>query len=105
MKKLLVLFVVVIGATCMTANIAVAGSGQKTIQFTTAYPEVGVTCKGQRIVTTGTNASVRDRETCVVTDQSLFPAGTYPIAPLAHEDFPNSISWDGVRRVLLERPR
>jgi len=91
MKKLLVLFVVAMGATWITASIAVAGNGQGTIQFTAAYPGVGATCKGQRIVTTGPNATVRDRETCEISNQLLFAAGTYEIFP--PDGNPATLAW------------
>ena len=99
MKKLLALFVMVVAATSVAASVAVAdpGKGVPTVQFDVSYEAFPggptITCKGQRIVTTGPNASVRDRETCQVTDQSAIPAGTYPIVPLAEFDFPNNIAW------------
>ena len=54
MKKLLALFVAVVAATCVTASVAVAspGNGVATAQFTATYGSF--TCKGQRIVTSGT---------------------------------------------------
>ncbi len=97
MKKLLVLSIAVVAAISVSASVAVAvpGNGVATVQFAVEYTvgSATITCKGQRIVTTGPNASVRDRETCVVTEQSLLPAGTYPIVSPGDEDFPNSISW------------
>ena len=91
MKKVLALFVAVVAAVCVTASVALAdpGTGVATAQFTAAYGSF--TCKGQRIVTSGTNASVRDRETCDVSGQ-LLPEGRYDAG--ATTDIPNfKLGW------------
>ena len=91
MKKLPALLVAVVAAICVTASVAVAdpGNGVATAQFTAAYDSF--TCKGQRIVTSGTNASVRDRETCDVSGQ-LLPEGKYDVGTVT--DIPNfKLGW------------
>jgi hypothetical protein len=91
----LALVVMVLAAASVTASVAVAdpGNGVPTVQFAVDYA-VGpytVTCKGQRIVTTGKNASVRDRETCTVDTQSFLAEGTYTVQ--LPDGNPNTFSW------------
>jgi hypothetical protein len=100
MKKLLALMVMLVALSCVAAGVAVApasGEGVPTVQFAVEYEAFPggplIACKGQRIVTTGPNASVRDRETCHLNDQTLIDEGTYPIVPMADVDFPNNVGW------------
>ena len=101
MKKLLALFVVVVAAISVTASVAVAapGTGVPTVHFTAAYGPF--TCKGDRITTSGTNASVREQETCSVAGQFL-AEGKYAIGAVL--DFANfKVTWysdlDGIQAV------
>ncbi len=109
MKRVLALFVAVVAAICVTASVAVAdpGNGVATAQFTAAYGSF--TCKGQRIVTSGTNASVRDRETCDVSGQ-LIPEGKYDVGAVFDianfklvwaSDYEFSVSPGGVVRLAV----
>jgi hypothetical protein len=109
MKKVLALFVAVVAAVCVTASVAVAdpGNGVATTQFTATYGSF--TCKGQRIVTSGTNASVRDRETCDITGQ-LIPEGKYDVGPVTdianfklgwYSDYEYFVSPGGVVRLAV----
>ena len=100
MTRFPALIVVLAASMCIAAGLAVeaaSGEGVPTVQFAVEYEAFPggplVTCKGQRIVTTGSNASVRDRETCQLSDQTAIPEGTYPIVPFADVDFPNNVGW------------
>jgi hypothetical protein len=87
MKKLVVLCVSLVAALSVAASVAVAdpGNGVATVQFTASFdccpghPPIHFTCKGERIVTVGPNASVRDRETCTASNL-VFPEGTFSAA-------------------------
>jgi hypothetical protein len=82
--RLLALFVVILAAVFVTANVAVADNGATTTHFTAAYdngPPGFFTCAGERIVKTGPKAFVKDSETCATTGGRFVPNGTYTISP------------------------
>ena len=75
--------VIVVVCAAVTALGVVAGAGASNgataTHFTASYGPPQITCSGERIVKTGSNAFVKDSETCIASTDFYAP-GTYDLA-------------------------
>lgn len=81
MRKMQLVVMIVVWAmgTLSIVAAAAASNGATATHFTASYGPPQITCTGERITRTGSNAFVKDSETCIAWTDFYAP-GTYDLA-------------------------
>lgn len=93
MRRLLLL-VVLVGCLLGLAGTASANNGATVHHFSVTYPDNLATCSGNRIEKSGSNAFVKDVETCHTVIDVGLPSGTYSAVDLGWCSDYNAVIFD-----------